>query len=124
MFTGIVEEQGFVEALAQKPNLCVLKVRTRKIASGIKAGDSICVNGVCLTVTSIRQKVLSFDIMLETIRATNLKDLHHGSRVNLERSLKANSRFDGHFVTGHVDAVGTLVARVQKPNYVEFRIAF
>lgn len=124
MFTGIVEERGFVEALTHKPNLCVLKVRTRKMASGVKVGDSICVNGVCLTVTSARQKVLSFDIMLETIRATSLKELHYGSRVNLERALKANSRFDGHFVTGHVDAVGTIVERIQKKNYVEFRISF
>ena len=123
MFTGIVEEQGFVEELIHKPNLCVFKVRARKIAPGAKTGDSICVNGVCLTVTSVRQKVLSFDIMLETIRATNLKELHRGSRVNLERALRVNSRFDGHFVTGHVDAVGTLVDRIQKKNYVELRIS-
>lgn len=122
MFTGIVEEQGFVEALTQKPNLCVLKVRTRKIAAGVKVGDSICVSGVCLTVTSSRQMALSFDIMLETIRATGLKGLHHGSRVNLERALKVNSRFDGHFVTGHVDATGAIVDRIQKKNYVELRI--
>ena len=122
MFTGIVEEQGFVEDIKKRKNLCVLKLRVRRIASGLKKGDSVCVSGVCLTVTNIRQRVLTFDIMLETIRRSNLKELQRGSRVNLERALKAGGRFDGHFVTGHVDAVGTVTARSQRPNYVQFWI--
>jgi riboflavin synthase len=119
MFTGIVEEFATVVRLTQRPNLCVLEVKADKISRGTKAGESIAVNGVCLTATKIRQKTLTFDIMKATILSTTLKELRPKMRVNLERALKAGSRFGGHFVTGHVDGVGVIKKRIVGPNYVE-----
>ncbi len=122
MFTGIVEEQGTVTALIRRENLFVLSVKADKIAVGIKNGDSVCVNGVCLTVTGRKGKVLSFDMMKETLLATTLGDVKRGDCVNLERAMKADGRFGGHFVTGHVDSVGIINRIVKLPNYVEFEI--
>ena len=122
MFTGIVEEQGIVKQLILKKNLCVLKVQAKKVVKGIKAGDSIAVNGVCLTATSMQRGTITFDIMQETILRTTLHNVRQGSRVNLERALKKNDRLSGHFVTGHVDVAATVAARMEKPNYVELRV--
>ncbi len=123
MFTGIVEEKGTVSALVRRENLFVLHVKAQKVPLGIKNGDSVSVNGVCLTVTGHKGKVLSFDMMKETLLATTLKDAKPGDSVNLERAMKADSRFGGHFVTGHVDGVGIINRIVKLPNYVEFEIA-
>ncbi len=122
MFTGIVEAQGVVKDLTKEKNLFVLKISASKIFKGTKKGDSICVNGVCLTVSSIQQKKLSFDIMRETILRTGLKNLKKRDSVNLERALTARSRFGGHFVTGHVDDVGVITACIKQKNYVEQRV--
>ena len=122
MFSGIVEEYGVIQAVHKKENLFVLAVKGDKVLGGTKVGDSICVNGVCLTVTEKKQNVLLFDVMKETIDATSLKSAGKGGRVNLERSLKVSSRIGGHFVTGHVDGTGEILEIVTLPNYVEFRI--
>jgi len=122
MFTGIIEERGRVIDIKTKQNLFVLRVKVSTIHRGLKVGKSMAVNGVCLTVTKISQHILSFDIMKETILRTTLKDLRPGDGVNLERALMANSRFDGHFVTGHVDGVGRVKEKIARPNYVELRI--
>ncbi len=122
MFSGIVEEYGLIQNVTKKENLFVLSVKARKVLGGTKIGDSICVNGICLTVTEKKQDVLTFDLMKETLDATNLKNARKGDKVNLERSLKVSSRIGGHFVTGHVDGVGPIQAIVTLPNYVEFRI--
>lgn len=122
MFTGIIEEQGTVNELVRRENLYVLSIKADKVVVGTKNGDSIAINGVCLTVTGRRGKILSFDMMKETLLATTLCDLKAGDPVNLERAMKADGRFGGHFVTGHVDGVGMIERIIKLPNYVEFEI--
>lgn len=122
MFSGIIEEIGTVEKMSSRMNLSVLKVRAKKVLKGIKLGASIAVDGACLTVTGIKQNVLMFDMMRETLIKTTLGSLKSKDRVNLERALKANSRIDGHFVTGHIDAVGVIRSVITKANYTEFQI--
>lgn len=122
MFTGIVEEQGIVTGLHKDKNLCVLKLAARKIVNGLRPGDSVAVNGVCLTVTTVSGKTLSFDLMKETMAATTLKSLNKGEKVNLERALKAGGRFGGHFVTGHIDGTARIRQIIRRPNYVEWRL--
>ena len=122
MFTGIIEEQGIIKELVGRQNLYVLSVKADKVVAGTKNGESIAVNGVCLTVIRRKGKILSFDLMKETLLATTLSDLKIGDQVNLERAMKADGRFGGHFVTGHVDGVGTIERIIKLPNYVEFEI--
>lgn len=108
MFTGIVEETGRIEALAPGPGGWRLEISAARAAEGTQAGDSVAVNGCCLTVAGLGGGRLCFDLLEETRRLTNFGRLGPGSRVNLERSLAANGRLGGHFVTGHIDAVGTV----------------
>ena len=122
MFNGIVEEIGVVDALERRKNLSVLKVRARKVLKGTKLGDSIAVDGVCLTVTDKKKNVLVFDMMRETVNKTSLGQLRRGDKVNLERALKAGGRVSGHFVTGHVDGVGRIEDKITGPNYAELSI--
>lgn len=125
MFTGLIEEQGRVEGSEKKKNLFVLKISAPKVFNGTKLGDSVSINGVCLTVVQIKKpRSLSFEMMKETIERTTLQDLKPGSLVNLERALKAGSRLGGHFVTGHADGGGTIQKIVKQKNYVEFQISF
>ncbi len=123
MFTGIVEEKGRIAGLARHRNLCVLEVASGKVFRGTKIGDSIAVNGVCLTVSKKERHRLLFEVMRETLFKTTLKDLRVESPVNLERALKAASRFGGHLVCGHVDGIGTITRIVKKANSVEFQIS-
>lgn len=123
MFSGIVEEKGLVKKVEKKQNLFVLTVQAKKTARGAKIGESISVNGVCLTVTSKSGSQLTFDLMKETLDATTLKYATAGREVNLERALKVNSRLGGHFVSGHVDGVGVIKKIVTLPNYIEWQIA-
>lgn len=122
MFTGIVEGTGNVVKIIKKQNLYVLTLKTERSLRGTKIGDSIAVDGVCLTVTGLRSGNLSFDLMKETLDATIMKNYEPGRKVNLERSLRVGDRLGGHFVTGHVDGVGVLTKIVTLPNYVEWRI--
>lgn len=108
MFTGIVEEKGTLQSLTRNGRSLVLTVAAKKILSDVHIGDSISVNGVCLTVTHFTAEHFSVDVMPETYEATNLKMLSTGSKVNLERAMHANGRFGGHFVSGHVDHVATI----------------
>ena len=103
MFTGIIEEAGTVVRLKAGKKSLELTVRGQ---SSVRIGDSVAVNGACLTVVGSRGKLLRFDVLNETVRRTNLGALRAGSLVNLERPLRANGRLDGHFVQGHVDATG------------------
>ena len=123
MFTGIVEELGIVKSLERKRDFAVLLVSAKIILKGIKKGDSVAISGACLTVTTIRKNELSFDIMKESLDKTTLKILKKGDRVNLERAMKMGSRFNGHFVTGHVDNVGKILKRIDSPNYTELQIS-
>jgi len=122
MFTGIVEGMGVVESVEKKENLFVLTLKREKFLRGVKIGDSVSVDGVCLTVTKKTARGVKFDLMKETLNATTMKSYRPGRRVNLERALKMNSRLGGHFVTGHVDGVGVFKKKVSLPNYVEWHI--
>ncbi len=108
MFTGIVEEKGTLQTITKNGRSLVLTVGAKKILSDVHIGDSISVNGVCLTVTHFTKEQFSVDVMPETYEATNLKGLSKGSHVNLERAMHANGRFGGHFVSGHVDHVAAI----------------
>ena len=108
MFTGLVESTGMVTACSSTPSGGrTLTVRS-KIYLDTKPGDSVAHNGCCLTVANIQADTATFDLLGETLRATNLGDLKSGDAVNLERSLLPTTRFGGHFVTGHVDTTGTI----------------
>jgi riboflavin synthase len=113
MFTGIVEETGKVEAIKPTRQSIEFTVRTGVCGRGLKVGDSLAVNGCCLTAvklaTSGRHKAVRFDLLRETWRRTNLQFARPGSLVNLERPLRADGRLDGHFVTGHIDGVGRII---------------
>lgn len=111
MFTGIVEEIGSVRDLRQEEGSWVLGVEAKLALEGARLGDSIAVNGVCLTVTDLATGAFAVGLAPETLSRTNLGDLKAGDRVNLERSMAADGRFGGHFVQGHVDGTGTLTAR-------------
>jgi riboflavin synthase len=104
MFTGIVEEAGVVKAVTPRGKGWSLEVETSGVAKDAKIGDSIAVNGCCLTVTAVKRKRLTFDLLDETRAKTNLKMAAAGSRVNLEGSLRADGKVGGHFVTGHIEA--------------------
>ena len=106
MFTGIVEEIGIVKGIS----LGSLTVEAAKVLDNTKPGDSLAVNGACLTVTSLNRDSFSVEVMPETIRRTNLGRLHYGDVVNLERAILAEGRFGGHFVQGHVDDVGKVLS--------------
>ena len=110
MFTGIVEEMGEVTALFEKEGGWSLTIAATNVLEGTKLGDSIAINGTCLTVTAMDSDWFTVGLAPETLRRTNLGDLKTGSPVNLERSLAANGRVDGHFVQGHVDGTGTIQA--------------
>lgn len=112
MFTGIVEETGTVVRIVESPTAIQLQVRAKICGSDAQRGDSIAVNGCCLTVVEISEepnsKVLSFDLLRETWTLTNFAAVKEGSAVNLERALPVNGRLHGHFVTGHIDGIGII----------------
>jgi riboflavin synthase len=108
MFTGIVEETGEVEAFSKMPGSWRLRVSAAAVLPGMVEGESVAVNGCCLTAVAIDAKGMSFDVLEETRRLTNLHSIVPGAPVNLERSLRADSRLGGHFVTGHIDGRGTI----------------
>jgi riboflavin synthase len=117
MFAGIVEALGRVDQLQSTPPGQRLWVQGEQVAETTRVGDSIAVNGCCLTVVERDGSVLIFDVGPETLRCTNLGDLRAGDRVNLERSLVVGDRLGGHLVTGHVDAVGYLDQRVDQRDW-------
>ena len=113
MFTGIIEETGSVQAIKPGAKAIQLTLEAGRCALGLKPGDSVAVNGCCLTVVKLsgrgRLRRLVFDLLRETWERTNLQFVRPGSAVNLERPLRADGRFDGHFVTGHVDGIGKIL---------------
>ncbi|MDI6812382.1 MAG: riboflavin synthase [Desulfitobacteriaceae bacterium] len=108
MFTGIIEELGRVESIQLLPQSAVLTLNAQKVLEGTVIGDSIAVNGVCLTVTGMNQQTFSVDVMAETLSKTSLAELKRGSPANLERALQLKTRLGGHLVSGHVDGTGTI----------------
>ncbi len=122
MFTGIIEEIGTVDRIVQKGETIELSIQASTVLRDVKLGDSISVNGVCLTVTTYTNARFSLDVMPETVRSTSLQTLQKGSKVNLERAMGANGRFGGHFVSGHVDGVGVILKKTRVSNAVYYEI--
>lgn len=122
MFTGIVEELGTIKNMLRQGNSMQLTINAKYILSDINLGDSIAVNGICLTVIKFTEATFVVDVMPETFSATSLSSLEIGSKVNLERAMAAKGRFGGHFVTGHVDGVGTIVAKRRQENALLYDI--
>ncbi|MDQ0160836.1 riboflavin synthase [Alkalibacillus salilacus] len=122
MFTGIIEEVGTIQSIQQGAESLELTIRVNKITQDVQLGDSISVNGVCLTVTNFTETSFNTDVMPETFHQTALKGLKQGSTVNLERAMPANGRFGGHFVSGHVDGVGQITGRETQDNAEYFYI--
>ncbi|MFW5982265.1 MAG: riboflavin synthase [Halanaerobiaceae bacterium] len=108
MFTGIVQEVGILKDKIKGDNSYQLLIEGKKVLKDINRGDSIAVNGVCLTVVNFTENSFTADVMPETLRATNLKNLQNGDRVNLEQALRADGFLGGHIVSGHVDGIGYL----------------
>lgn len=108
MFTGIVEEKGKVKSIKKGAKSAMLSIEGNKIFEDVHLGDSIAVNGVCLTVTSYSKNVFTADVMNETLKRSSLGSLKNGSEVNLERAMAANGRFGGHIVSGHIDGTGVI----------------
>ncbi|MFF2177485.1 riboflavin synthase [Lysinibacillus sp. NPDC058147] len=118
MFTGIVEDIGTLKTMQSDRQSMKITVISKKMVEDVKLGDSIAVNGVCLTVIHFNEQELTMDVMPETVSATNLQQLAVGDPVNLERAMSANGRFGGHFVSGHVDGVGKIVRKRPLANAV------
>lgn len=118
IFTGIVEETGKIESVANGNKSAIITIIADKVLKGTKIGDSIAVNGVCLTVTSISGNKFTADVMAETIRRSSLGTLKHGSKVNLERAIAADGRFGGHIVSGHIDGTGVIRSLEREDNAV------
>jgi len=118
MFTGIVEELGYVTAVQDRSDESArLTFRGPQVSDGTHLGDSICVNGVCLTVASIAADTFTADVMKVTLDRSNLGDLRPGARVNLERALAADGRFGGHIVQGHVDGTTRITSRTPAEHW-------
>lgn len=111
MFTGLVEEIAIVRSVVRTANSARISISANKILEDIHLGDSIAVNGICLTVTDFGHGWFSVDAVPETVRRTNLRMAKAGSRINVERAMQLNSRFGGHIVSGHIDGVGILKTR-------------
>ncbi len=122
MFTGIIEELGTVISLKRGSQSAVLTMQGKKIFDDLALGDSVAVNGVCLTVKSINRNIFQADVMNETFHRSSLGELKRGAKVNLERAMAANGRFGGHMVAGHVDAVGEITDICQDDNAIWFTI--
>ena len=108
MFTGIVEETGVVRSFEERSDAWRLVIEASLILSDIKLGDSVSVNGCCLTVVQVEDSLLSFDLLEESIRKTSIESATDGTKVNLERALLPTTRMGGHFVSGHIDGPGTI----------------
>ncbi len=123
MFTGIIEEIGTVVSVTQSSQQAKITIKAEKIFSDLKLGDSVAVNGVCLTVSSMLINTFTADVMNETFSRTSLSQLKPKSHVNLERAMSAQGRFGGHIVAGHVDGTGTVTAVEKDDNAVWYTIS-
>ncbi|MBU1061242.1 MAG: riboflavin synthase [Candidatus Omnitrophica bacterium] len=123
MFTGIIEEIGIVTGINKTRTGVSLKLKTANIHSDSKIGDSIAINGVCLSISDKKGTELSFDVIPETLRRTNLGELKLRDSVNLERSLKVDSRLGGHFVSGHIDYKGRINRLLKDSGGIGFEVS-
>ncbi|MEI7727908.1 MAG: riboflavin synthase [Bacteroidota bacterium] len=122
MFTGIIEETGIIKAIKNGAHSSQLTIQAKVVVADVKVGDSICTNGICLTVTSFGPDYFVVDVMPETIRQTSLNSLKPGSMVNLERALRLMDRIGGHMVSGHIDGTGKIGRRWEEDNAVWFKV--
>lgn len=122
MFTGIVEEMGTLHSIQRGSKSSVLTIQGNIIFGDLKIGDSVAVNGICLTATSCSKNTFTADAVHETMNRSSLNHLKAGAHVNLERAMSANGRFGGHFVAGHVDGTGSLVGIEKDDNAVWFTV--
>ena len=122
MFTGIVEETGVIRGIRKNRESAVVSVKAGKVLEDLKIGDSVAVNGVCLTVTSLDPGGFTADVMHETLDRSALSELRPGSAVNLERAMAANGRFGGHIVAGHVDGTGRITRLRRDDNAVWYTL--
>ena len=124
MFTGIIQELGKVKELKRQKGIPRLSIASIELSKDANIGDSISVNGVCLTVVSSKKDELAFDVMDETLAKTNLGRLRRGDAVNLEPPLKLGDRLNGHILSGHIDGTGVIKSVVNRSNACEIRIGF
>lgn len=122
MFTGIVEEVGTIRAIRRGAHSSVLSIQAKTVLSDLSIGDSVAVNGVCLTAVSKDSSGFSADVMHETLNRSSIGALTVGSRVNLERAMAADGRFGGHIVSGHIDGTGTIAALRRDDNAVWYTV--
>ena len=118
IFTGIIEEVGVVKSIAINGASGCITIKAKKVLEGTQLGDSIAVNGTCLTVTSINSDGFSADVMAETVKRTSLSQVGKGDLVNLERAMILNGRFGGHIVSGHIDGTGTITKYTKEENAI------
>ena len=118
IFTGIIEELGVVKSIAINGASGCITIKAKKVLEGTQLGDSIVVNGTCLTVTSINSDGFSADVMAETVKRTSLSQVGKGDLVNLERAMILNGRFGGHIVSGHIDGTGTITKYTKEENAI------
>ena len=123
MFTGIIEETGTLCEMKKGTVSAQVRIRCQKVLKGTKVGDSIAVNGICLTVTSLTEDGFTADVMAETMRRSSLSELKMPGLVNLERAMAADGRFGGHIVSGHIDGTGQITMIRQEENAVWYTIA-
>lgn len=123
MFTGLIEEVGKVVKINMGSSSGTIEIQAGKVLEGSKIGDSIAVNGVCLTATKINGNVFSADVMAETFRRSSLGSLSSGSYVNLERAMSADGRFGGHIVSGHIDGTGNVIDIKAEENAIWYTIS-
>ncbi len=124
MFTGLIEEVGKVSKIEKRSDGIMIQIKAEKIVDDLKIGDSVALNGVCLTVVEIENGKISFDVSQETAVRSNLPELKTGDPVNLERALRLSDRLGGHIVQGHVDTVGFIKSINLKGQHTEFIFQF
>lgn len=122
MFTGIIEERGILQEVQRSVNCAKVTIQAKKVLEEIKLGDSIAVNGICLTVTSFTKDIFTADVMPETWRRCSISQLSKGQFVNLERAMPMNGRFGGHIVSGHIDGIGKIQGMKREENAVLYEI--
>lgn len=123
MFTGIIEEKGKIKEVTQNSEQAFeFEIEANKIMEDMNLGDSISIDGVCLTVTEFNKDTFQVDVMPETVKATSIKNLKKDSEVNLERAMLATTRLGGHFVTGHVDGIGEIVEKTKSENAIYYTL--
>ena len=120
MFSGIIEELGELKKVSKRGNVALFEIQAKKILEDINIGDSISVNGVCLTIIKKESGILGFEVMPQTLKVTNLGILRINDKVNLERALRIGDRLSGHFVTGHIDSIGI----IRNKNYINDNLCF